>query len=593
MGGKNVYFLLTPQPRGRLQVLPVAYDVHEQTWYGTTASMVRHAAGFPDEAVPWTDPLLTFNTSCWNCHVSQLSVNYDIAADTYHSAWAEPGINCETCHGSGNEHVRVCREAGPGTGPEDLKIISMRAMSPARRNDTCAPCHAKAVVLGGDFAPGDRFFDHFDLVCLESPDFYPDGIDLGENYTMTGWAMSPCVRAGGLDCLHCHTSSGRYRFADRPNDACLPCHAERVADAPAHTRHEPGSAGNECVACHMPTTAFARMRRSDHSMRPPAPALSAVYGSPNACTSCHEDRDDAWADELVRQWRRRDYQAPRLEAAALIAAAREQDWTDLDAMLASIRGGDAVHATSMIRLLAACPDPRKVPVLIEALSRESPLVRSAAASGLRGAPGAVGPLLDAAEDESCLVRIRAAASLAAVPLDAEAQARVRPAMAELEASLTARPDDWASHYNLGNLHEQRGALAEAIRSYETASRLRPDVVAPYVNASIVHARLGRPAPAEKALRRALEADPESPEAHYNLGLLLAELDRSDEAQDHLRAAFENDPQLAGAAYNLAVLTAADDVEEAVKWARRAYLLRPDEARFAQAYEYYRREAARQ
>jgi tetratricopeptide (TPR) repeat protein len=592
MGGKNVYFLLTPRDRGRLQVLPVAYDVNEKRWYDTTASMVRHAAGHPDEPVPWTDPLLTFNTSCWSCHVSQLSVNYDAPTDTYHSAWAEPGINCETCHGSGAEHVRVCRAAGDAV-PADLKIISMGAMTPTQRNDTCAPCHAKAVVLGGDFGPGDRYFDHFDLVCLESPDFYPDGIDLGENYTMTGWHMNPCVEPGGLDCLHCHTSSGRYRFVDSPNDACLPCHAERVANAPAHTRHEPDSPGNHCVACHMPTTAFARMRRSDHSMRPPAPALSAVYGSPNACTICHEDQDDAWADQLVREWRRRDYQAPRLAAAALIAAARDEDWTDLDAMLTSIAEGDEVHATSMIRLLAACPDPRKIPVLIEAIGHTSPLVRAAAAAGLRDAPDAVGPLLDAAGDDSRLVRIRAAAALAAVPLDAEAQGRLRPAMAELEASLTVRPDDWTSHYNLGNLHEQRGELAEAVRAYETASRLRPDAVAPWVNASIVHARLGAPAPAEKALRRALEADPDSPEAHYNLGLLLAELGRRDEAADHLRRAFEIDETLAGAAYNLAVLAAERDLDAALQWARRAYLLRPDDARYAQAYEYYRREAARQ
>ena len=35
LGGKNVYYFLTPMERGRLQVLPVAYDVHEKT-------LVRH-----------------------------------------------------------------------------------------------------------------------------------------------------------------------------------------------------------------------------------------------------------------------------------------------------------------------------------------------------------------------------------------------------------------------------------------------------------------------------------------------------------------------------------------------------------------------
>ena len=59
-------------------------------------------------------------------------------------------------------------------------------------------------------------------------------------------------------------------------------------------------------------TEFARMRRSDHSMLPPTPAATIAYNSPNACNLCHADRDAAWADNLVRVWRPRDYQAPVL-----------------------------------------------------------------------------------------------------------------------------------------------------------------------------------------------------------------------------------------------------------------------------------------
>jgi hypothetical protein len=89
----------------------------------------------------------------------------------------------------------------------------------------------------------DRFFDHLDLVTLENPDYCADGRDLGENYTYTTWLMSPCFKAGRLDCLKCHTSSGRYRFKDeaRANEACLPCHAGRVKDAAAHIHHPPGA----------------------------------------------------------------------------------------------------------------------------------------------------------------------------------------------------------------------------------------------------------------------------------------------------------------------------------------------------------------
>ena len=107
MGGKNVYYFLTPLERGRLQVLPVAYDVHKKAWYDMAASGVRHFPDRRDEALDWTDRMFTFNTTCFNCHVTELATNYDLATDTYHTTWAEPGISCESCHGPAGEHVRV------------------------------------------------------------------------------------------------------------------------------------------------------------------------------------------------------------------------------------------------------------------------------------------------------------------------------------------------------------------------------------------------------------------------------------------------------------------------------------------------------
>ena len=76
LGGKNVYYFLTPMERGRLQTLPLAYDVRNQQWFDTAASGVRHFPGTEtDEAVQLTDPLYAINTSCYNCHVSELCGN--------------------------------------------------------------------------------------------------------------------------------------------------------------------------------------------------------------------------------------------------------------------------------------------------------------------------------------------------------------------------------------------------------------------------------------------------------------------------------------------------------------------------------------
>jgi len=63
---------------------------------------------------------------------------------------------------------------------------------------------------------------------------------------------------------------------EKANQACMPCHQDKVENSTAHTHHKPDSAGNKCVSCHMPMTEFARMRRSDHSMLPPTPAATTA-----------------------------------------------------------------------------------------------------------------------------------------------------------------------------------------------------------------------------------------------------------------------------------------------------------------------------
>ncbi len=127
LGGKTVYYFLTPLDRGRLQTLPVAYDVHEKQWIDTAGSGVRHFPGRQaDEPFFWTEWPYTFNSACYGCHVSQAATNYDLKTDTYRTVWAEPGINCETCHGPALEHVRIAREKPPEEVAKDLRLISTK-----------------------------------------------------------------------------------------------------------------------------------------------------------------------------------------------------------------------------------------------------------------------------------------------------------------------------------------------------------------------------------------------------------------------------------------------------------------------------------
>ncbi len=599
LGGKNVFYFLTTLDKGRLQTLPVAYDVRRKEWFDTALSGLRHFPGQQGAGAPvgWKEWPYTFNTSCYGCHVSQLATNYDLKSNRYSTTWKEPGISCESCHGPSAAHNEAMRKFPKGVKPPDttdFKVIRTKKFTPAQHNDACNSCHSKATPLTAGYRTPERFFDHFDLVTLESPDFYPDGRDLGENYTQTSWLMSPCVKGGKLHCLVCHTSSGRYRFKkEKFNNACLPCHEDRVKNVAAHSRHPAESESSRCISCHMPKTEFARMQRTDHSMLPPTPATTIIYQSPNACNGCHADKNAAWADKQVRGWRQRDYQAPVLKRAALIDVARKRDWTKLPEMLAYISDPkhDGIFAASLIRLLPSTQDKKVLAALFSAAKDPSPLVRGAAVQtlGLMPTRESLQVLVMATGDDSRLVRVRAAAGIAAFPrvtVPPAYQAQLKKANDEYLTSITARPDQWMSHYNMGNYRLSRGEARKAVASYQSALKLNPQAIMAMVNISIAYARVGENEKAERFLKKALKQAPDNAAVNFNMGLVKAEKNELKSAEKHLKKAFKADPGMDQAAFNLCVITSKDRISEAVTWCRKAAELRPQEPKYAYTLAFY-------
>ena len=596
LGGKYIYYFLTPFNQGRLQVLPLAFDLKEKNWYNNPASAVRHFVDpVEDEELDWHNFAYTFNTSCHSCHVSQLENNYDLSSGEYVTTWKEAGINCETCHGPSQEHVEVCRKAAKkGEVPDDLKIIITSTFTHEQHNSSCAPCHAKMRSLTTSYPPGEPFYDHFDLVTLEDPDFYPDGRDLGENYTMTGWSQSGCVISGSLDCIHCHTSSGRYRFAtENVNGACMPCHEDQVDDIWAHSFHPEGTEGIQCIACHMPKTTFARMERSDHSMRPPMPAATEAFGSPNACNLCHETESPAWAQKWVAEWKGTDYQDETLRDGRLLLDARTGQWQYLDEILAGLYNNafNAVYTTSFIRLMATLQNDMKWPAILVHTGNPSPLVRAAAINAIGLIPSVETKqiMMEAARDQFTVVRRAAAASIASFPPEAFSPAemeQLKPLMQEYEAAFMARPDDWAAHYNLWNYYQNQNRLEDAVAAYEQSIALFPEAIAPLINQSFAYNLLGKKELALNRLYRALEIDPQNEATNLNFAMLMAEMGRMEEAEQAMRKVAEINPGSAQAAYNLSVMLAGKDPEESLKWSQKAAELDPADPKYAYSYAFY-------
>lgn len=602
LGGKNVYYFLTEWEGGRLQTLPLAYDVNTKMWYNNPESAIRHfpnmnQGGMQDSALSWRDRQYTFNTSCYGCHVSQLKNNYDLATNTYQTNWNEAGINCETCHGPCSEHIKVCRDAGEGNVPKDLKIIITKTFTQEQHNSSCASCHARMRPITASYNPGDRYFDNFDLITLENSDFYPDGRDLGENYTMTSWQMNSCMQNSELHCVTCHTSSGRYRFKNEDlteaNKACTSCHEENGKSYEQHTHHPTGSASPKCVDCHMPTTRFGNMMRSDHSFRPPMPAASIKFKSPNACTICHSDKSDEWANQKVTLWKKNDYQKETLYIGGLIDEARKGKWGRLNEMLEVIKTNKygEVFTNSLIRILTNCDNPKKWPVLIGALKLESPLSRSSAASGLLGYGNeeAKTALFNAAVDEYRLVRLAAVQSLAVFPQNEFSAGQLdlfRKVNAEYEKSLVSRNDDWSAFYNLGNHFQNLGNMHEALSAYNTSLKIFPEAIMPLINSSFLFSVSGDQVNAETNLKKALGVDPLNEAANLNYGLLMAEMKKMDEAEKAFRTVLKVNARNPTAAYNLSIIVSSRDLKESCKLSKQAMDASPEDPKFAYTHAYF-------
>jgi len=220
------------------------------------------------------------------------------------------------------------------------------------------------------------------------------------------------------------------------------------------------------------------------------------------------------------------------------------------------------------------------------------MVRANAAESLgdRIGPEALKALSAAVRDKSRLVRIRAASAMASVQrdwLDAGTAAAFDRAAAEFRATLDARPDHWASHYNMGNFDLSRRDYRQAASFFETAIRLQPRAIQPYVNISFAYNALGLNDKAEKSLRRACEMDPKSLEANLNLGLLLGEMGQFQEAGSFLQKAAELDPKSAVAVYNLGMAHAQlKRINPAIDCLRRAYGLEPENTQYGYSLAFY-------
>ena len=586
LGAKRFQGYLTRLPEGRIYVLPVFWHIAQQRWVDW-----KEITPVPDGD---HDLRQIWNVTCFNCHATNLDANFDVASKTFKTTWTEMGLTCEACHGPARRHIALMEkwEAGGKPAPNaPVEIFAPRSATPRQVFDMCAYCHGNKNNLFLGFLPGERMEEYAlpflvsETMPADDPqgDFWPDGRPSRFNRPQA-LTLSGCFIKGNVTCTNCHVAHGSRNEHSlkvpiaQSDRLCTQCHESLAvpANVERHTRHPVASQGSRCIECHMSDVNWRLLiRRRDHTFAAPVPEMTAAYGVPNGCTTCHDGRSPEWASAVLDRWygdRERRTRAMRVadifyragagDAAALaglaslavdrshgmLVRASAAEYIGRVYVAASgkpadlARAGRSQTSTEGTSLKiegssegargegrgAVPPDvtTRVVNALIGASSDPEPTVRAVAVRSLGAISDrrATMPLVSRLRDDVRLVRVAAAEALlwmGVTTMPGAAGELLAKAQDEYGQALEIFPDMASNHARRGWLESERGRQVEAARALDIALHLDPQYARAHVYRGVVDVRSGRFDEAIKRWETARSIDPSYP----NIGRLIEEARR--------------------------------------------------------------------
>ena len=267
--GQHVQRYLFETGKNDYVVLPVEWNVTTKQW-----EPYKIADAWPAPAYDWEQ-------SCASCHTTGFDVEK--------GRWKDPGVQCESCHGPGSEHVKLAKDVGKK--PTDEELANVRAqIYTVPDAQVCGQCHSQGVSKDGHpypvgYTPGKTLSDFFELVPKDSADhWWVTGHAKQPNMQYNEWFKS--AHASSLNdlqqsfaaddkCLACHSQDARRTTAlieavTKGDRAGLPLDPIKVEDA---------KWGITCQTCHYQHT---------ESKEP----FELVQEANSLCMSCHTNPTD-------------------------------------------------------------------------------------------------------------------------------------------------------------------------------------------------------------------------------------------------------------------------------------------------------------
>lgn len=563
---------------GKLQALNIAWDTEREQWFALdTEQGIGHG-----NWLHWTGGAMNWNTMCADCHSTNLQQNYIPEADSFHTTWSSINVSCESCHGPGKEHVdfmqtEEAEEATIERIRQDLKLTWNSTQE--QQINQCASCHAFREKLTKNYEHSGDFLDHFNPTLPHPDSYFADGQIKEEVYVYGSFLQSKMFK-NGVKCSDCHDPHSLQLKANvTDNSLCLQCHASSY-NAPEHHFHEVNTEASQCISCHMPGRYYMEVDfRRDHSFRVPRPDLSAKFGTPNACNSCHGDQSAEWAARSIEDWYGEERQDKYSEVLVNADSLGSEALPGLREVIFDTAQPDIARATA-IWYLAQFPPAQSRDIMEQALGSESSLMRISAARAFAAFPqnekSAV--LQDALDDSVRAVRIAAAEGLAefstADIIPSQKQA-FNNALQEYKSYLDANQYFPSGQMNRGQFYEKRGETQKAIDAYQKAIEKDAEFYPARVNLAYLYNQQGRNEQAEELLTTVIDQQPSYGPAYYSLALLLAEENRLQETLPYFEKGADLMPENARLHYNWAIaLQRMERAEEAASAYQQAIELAP-------------------
>jgi len=558
--------------KGKKQVLRVTWDVLKNKWYHQYKGDLIE----PNDWLHWTRDAQNWNTMCAECHSTNLQNNYDVEADAFNTTYSEINVACESCHGPAKAHVNWANK-----NPLGKNIYILKGTDQTQQLNQCAGCHARRSKLTANMEPGKKFEDQFILQALSTEYYHGDGQIDEEDYVYGSFRQSK-MYAEGVRCSDCHDPhSLKLKFDD--NKLCLQCHTPTVYDTEKHHFHAENTEASLCISCHMTGKDYmGNDFRRDHSFRIPRPDQSVTYGTPNACTGCHEDKNDQWAASSIKKW----YGNKRQEhfAEALLISSKtdisESERQMLGKFINDLNFPNIARATVIQNLNFT--NEEQFNTLLKVLNDSSALVRYHALLKFRTLPPQTRTsiALKHVNDSVKMVRIGVAQLVTGIDesnFSAIDRTGLNRSIEEYETMLFSNANFSLGRLQLGDYYLQKKDINRAIKHYKMALQKDSLLTPVYSNLATAYTLVKDYSNANQIMDDWVLLEPKLGRPHFLKALLNFEIGDDAIAISELQLAIKLDPSDTRSMYNLATYYYQDnkDLLLAESYAKKALIIEPD------------------